>query len=153
MKEILSAPVRVAVIGLGFMGATHIAAYAAARAVGVPCELVAVCDRKPSRRRGELWDVGGNAVSDMSARKLAFDPQRVRAYERDALLAEAEAALRSGSADRRRRALGVATAKGIEPMTRRRATLAAAAPGAAARQLARRENREGTSRISKWTAG
>src|SRR5207244_5061450 len=57
-----------------------------ARAAGFACELVAVCDRKESRRRGELWDVGGNAVSpdvSGSARKLAFDPQRVRAYEDD----------------------------------------------------------------------
>src|SRR2546421_8578760 len=73
----------VGVIGLGFMGATHIAAYAAARAAGFPCQLAAVCDRKASRRRGELWDVGGNAVSDISTRGLAFDPAVVRAYERD----------------------------------------------------------------------
>src|SRR5438552_2671580 len=76
-------PVRVGIIGLGFMGATHVAAYTAAHEAGFACELVAVCDRKESRLRGELLDVGGNAVSDMSARKLAFDAQRVRAYERD----------------------------------------------------------------------
>ena len=63
------------------MGATHIAAYAAARAAGYPCEIVAVSDPKASRRRGELWDVGGNAVSDMSGQKRAFDPSAVRAYE------------------------------------------------------------------------
>jgi predicted dehydrogenase len=72
----------VGVLGLGFMGATHIAAYSAAREAGFACELVAVCDRKASRRRGELWDVGGNAVSDTSAHTLAFDPSRVKAYER-----------------------------------------------------------------------
>jgi predicted dehydrogenase len=74
--------IRVGVIGLGFMGATHIAAFEAARRAGYSCELAAVCDRKPSRRRGELWDVGGNAVSDVSARRLAFDPAKVHAYER-----------------------------------------------------------------------
>src|SRR5437764_10333351 len=84
-----NSPIRVGVIGLGFMGATHIAAYTAARAAGFACELVAVCDPKASRRRGELWDVGGNAVSDTSGRKLAFDPQRVRAVERpEQLLAD-----------------------------------------------------------------
>src|SRR2546421_4172862 len=73
--------IRVGVIGLGFMGATHIAAFNAAREAGYPCEIVAVCDRKESRRRGELWDVGGNAVSDVSQRKAAFDPLQVRGYE------------------------------------------------------------------------
>ncbi len=81
--------VRIGVIGLGFMGATHIAAIGRAQADGVACALSAVCDRKASRRRGELWDVGGNAVSDVGARKPAFDPEIVRAYEHsDALLAD-----------------------------------------------------------------
>src|SRR5438045_944041 len=74
--------VRVGVIGLGFMGATHIGAFNAAREAGYACEIVAVCDRKESRRRGELWDVGGNAVSDVSQRRKAFDPATVRGYER-----------------------------------------------------------------------
>src|SRR2546423_323550 len=74
--------VRVGVIGLGFMGATHVAAFNAAHQAQYPCEIVAVCDRKESRRRGELWDVGGNAVSDVSQRKLAFDPSQVHGYER-----------------------------------------------------------------------
>ena len=74
--------VRVGVIGLGFMGATHIAAFNAARRAGFSCEIAAVCDRKASRRKGELWDVGGNAVSDVSAQKPAFDPAKVRGYER-----------------------------------------------------------------------
>jgi predicted dehydrogenase len=71
----------VGVIGLGFMGATHIAALTAAQGAGYPCRLVAVCDRKPGRRRGELWDVGGNAISAIGQRKLAFDPQMVRGCE------------------------------------------------------------------------
>jgi predicted dehydrogenase len=83
--------VRIGVIGLGFMGATHIAAINSAAAAGFPCELVAVCDRKESRRRGELWDVGGNAVSDVSQRKVAFDANRVRGFEHaDVLLADPE---------------------------------------------------------------
>src|SRR5215212_1770248 len=83
--------VRVGVIGLGFMGATHIASYNAAQAAGFPCRLVAVCDRKSSRRRGELWDVGGNLATDISARKVAFDANHVRGYEHpDTLLADPE---------------------------------------------------------------
>src|SRR5438876_8623297 len=84
-----SKSIGVGVIGLGFMGATHIAAYQNAARSGYPCRLVAVCDPKESRRKGQLWDVGGNAVSDMSAQTLAFDPAEVRAYENpDALLAD-----------------------------------------------------------------
>lgn len=84
-------PVRIGVIGLGFMGATHVAAINSAAAAGFSCELGAVCDRKESRRRGELWDVGGNAVSDVSQRKVAFDAKRLRAFEHaDALLADPE---------------------------------------------------------------
>ena len=45
-----SQPVGVGVIGLGFMGRTHIAAYAAARLAGYDCRVVAVCDRDPKRR-------------------------------------------------------------------------------------------------------
>jgi predicted dehydrogenase len=71
----------VGVIGLGFMGATHIAAYQSAAAAQYPCKLLAVCDRKPHRRNGQMWDVGGNAVSDVSAQKLAFDPALVAGYE------------------------------------------------------------------------
>jgi predicted dehydrogenase len=80
-------PVRVGVAGLGFMGATHVAAYQAAAKAGLPCKLVAVADRKAARRRGELWDVGGNAVSDVSAQQLAFDASQVRGHETaDALI-------------------------------------------------------------------
>lgn len=74
--------IRVGVIGLGFMGATHIAAYNAARQAGYLCDVVAVCDRKTPRRRGELWDVGGNAVSETAQQKPAFDAARVRGFER-----------------------------------------------------------------------
>src|SRR5688500_7937660 len=72
-------PVRVGVIGLGFMGATHVAAYQAAARDGFPCELVAVCDRKAPRRAGRLSDVGGN-IGDLSDPRPAFDAERVRAY-------------------------------------------------------------------------
>lgn len=80
--------VRVGVIGLGFMGATHVAAYQSAARDGFPCALVAVCDHKSWRREGWLGDVGGN-IGDTSGAKQAFDPRRVTAYvHADELLAE-----------------------------------------------------------------
>lgn len=39
----------VGVIGMGFMGRTHAAAWAAAHAAGYPCRLVALCDANPER--------------------------------------------------------------------------------------------------------
>ena len=51
--------VGVGVIGLGYMGRTHIAAYDAARQAGHPCRLVAVCDRNPHKCTS-LTGVGGN---------------------------------------------------------------------------------------------
>ncbi len=74
--------VRVGVIGLGFMGATHVAAYQSATRAGSECKLVAVCDPKASRREGHLGDVGGNAVSNVASSEKAFDPSIVRGYER-----------------------------------------------------------------------
>ena len=63
------------------MGATHIGAYRGAADAGYPCELIAVCDRKASRRAGELGDVGGN-LATAGRESRAFDPSRVRGYER-----------------------------------------------------------------------
>lgn len=74
-------PVRVGVIGLGFMGATHLRAYQAAAAAGCPCALAAVADTVESRRQGFLGDVGGN-LDAASTGGRAFDPAQVRVYER-----------------------------------------------------------------------
>lgn len=52
--------------------------------------------------------------------------------------AEAEASLREGRSDARRRAVGIATDSGYPLLTRAKAALAALAPGAAGRLLARR---------------
>ena len=43
----------VAVLGLGFMGRTHLAAYRAAARQGHPNRLVAVCDQDPERLAGK----------------------------------------------------------------------------------------------------
>lgn len=44
--------VGVGVIGLGFMGRTHCAAYAAARRAGLPVRIAAVCDQRGAAARG-----------------------------------------------------------------------------------------------------
>ncbi|MGB7157903.1 MAG: Gfo/Idh/MocA family oxidoreductase [Tepidisphaeraceae bacterium] len=77
----ITSPIRIGVIGLGFMGATHIGAFRSASDAGFANELVAVCDRKPSRRAGELGDVGGN-IATAGRESRAFDPSRVKGYER-----------------------------------------------------------------------
>lgn len=67
----------VGVIGLGFMGQTHVRAYQAAAADGLPCELVAVCDASPQRLSGEVLTQGN--LGRAGAGRL-FDPRRVRGY-------------------------------------------------------------------------
>lgn len=42
-------PIRIGIVGMGFMGQTHLAAYAAAHAAGEACLLTAVCDADPAR--------------------------------------------------------------------------------------------------------
>ncbi|QDU67859.1 Gfo/Idh/MocA family protein [Engelhardtia mirabilis] len=69
-------PIRTGVIGLGFMGRTHLAAYASAHGAGHPNELVAVADRNADRRAGKLS--GGGNIDTGAA---DFDPALVRAYE------------------------------------------------------------------------
>jgi predicted dehydrogenase len=63
----MSAPIGVGVIGLGFMGRTHAAAYRAAAASGLPCELRAVCDHSPERVSGAAIAAGNLATAAGSA--------------------------------------------------------------------------------------
>ena len=78
-------PLGVGVVGLGFMGRTHVAAYAAAQAAGHPCNLVMVCDPKPQGLGGEL--TGGGNFATASGR--LFDPAQVRGTTRpDELFAD-----------------------------------------------------------------
>ncbi|MFO0838961.1 MAG: Gfo/Idh/MocA family oxidoreductase [Phycisphaerae bacterium] len=42
--------IRVGILGLGFIGRTHAAGYVAAKAAGLPVEIVAVCDANPALR-------------------------------------------------------------------------------------------------------
>jgi predicted dehydrogenase len=69
----------IGVVGLGFMGRTHLAAYRAAHAAGFSNRLVAVCDQDPERRRG-LAGSGGNLATGAAQERL-FDPKNVRACE------------------------------------------------------------------------
>ncbi len=52
----------IGIIGMGFMGRTHLASFAAAQAAGLPCRLVAVADRDEQRRSGQAA-AAGNLVT------------------------------------------------------------------------------------------
>lgn len=71
-----TSPIGVGVIGLGFMGATHIRAYATAHAAGFNCPLVGVCDQVQERLSGRVV-TGGNIATGNS--EQLFDPAQVRA--------------------------------------------------------------------------
>lgn len=72
---------RVGVIGLGFMGRTHITAYAQANTAGHENRLVAVCDsdveRFTKKAAGGNLDVDGGDDDDGEP---LFDPDQVRTY-------------------------------------------------------------------------
>lgn len=69
--------INVGVVGLGFMGGTHLAAYQKAVGDGYACRVAAVCDADPARRRGEFPSAGNLATGP-----APFDIRSVRAYER-----------------------------------------------------------------------
>jgi len=70
---------RIGILGLGFMGRTHLAAFAAADAAGLSNRLVAVADSDPQRRAGRAGS-GGNFDTGAKSDFL-FDPREVRAFE------------------------------------------------------------------------
>ncbi|MEZ6234207.1 MAG: Gfo/Idh/MocA family oxidoreductase [Phycisphaerales bacterium] len=70
-------PLRVGVIGLGFMGSTHVRCYQAATHAGVACRLDAVADRDAARLTGTAA-VAGNIGTGTPER--LFDPRLVRTY-------------------------------------------------------------------------
>lgn len=81
------APVGVGVIGLGFMGRTHVSAYERARTAGFPNRLVAVCDQDARRRAGHVDSQGNLEASQRSA--PLFDAREVEGYaDAAALLAD-----------------------------------------------------------------
>ncbi len=84
------AEIGVGVIGLGFMGRTHLAGFRQAQRGGRACRIVAVCDQVPSRRAGVIGSAGNfGAVADDDEGPALFDPADVNAYaEPEALLAD-----------------------------------------------------------------
>lgn len=67
----------VGVLGLGFMGRTHITAYRDAAAAGISNRLVAVCDRDERRLSGHVDGGRGNLESSDRSGERLFDPDRV----------------------------------------------------------------------------
>ncbi|MBI5866556.1 MAG: Gfo/Idh/MocA family oxidoreductase [Planctomycetes bacterium] len=75
----------VGVVGLGFMGRTHVAAYESARKAGYACKLVAVADQD-ARRLDHTQPFRGN-LGGAGAMENLFDPAHVRAHtEMDGVL-------------------------------------------------------------------
>lgn len=63
----------IGVVGLGFMGAMHVGAWRRAHSAGLPCRLVAVCDRDRDRLSARI----GSAGNLESGSGLAFDRDQV----------------------------------------------------------------------------
>lgn len=78
----------VGVIGLGFMGRTHLAAYQAARRDGFPCHVVAVADRdlarlaEPVDERGDIHRAEGESGIESGEPRTCEDPAELLADER-----------------------------------------------------------------------
>jgi predicted dehydrogenase len=68
----------IGILGLGFMGRTHVAAWRAAERAGFPNRLVAVSDPDPERRRG-VGGGSGNLATGAREERL-FDPAEVAGY-------------------------------------------------------------------------
>jgi len=77
MSRVPTEIVNVGVIGLGFMGRTHVGAVQAAQAAGLPCRLAAVADADPRRLTGHA-ETSGN-LSDGGESRL-FDPGAVECF-------------------------------------------------------------------------
>ncbi len=76
--------IRIGVIGLGFMGRTHVRAYRKAAAAGFASRLVAVCDRDAARLAGEPGERGN--LEEAAPDEPLFDPAEVHAYATPELL-------------------------------------------------------------------
>ncbi|MEZ6196193.1 MAG: Gfo/Idh/MocA family oxidoreductase [Planctomycetota bacterium] len=68
----------VGVVGLGFMGRTHVEAWARARAAGESCRLVAVADPDPKKRSGRVPATGNLGGGGDEA--PLFSPDEVRGH-------------------------------------------------------------------------
>jgi predicted dehydrogenase len=72
-------PLGIGIVGLGFMGRTHLEAWQAAAADGLPCRLTAVADPNAERRAGRIPALGNLELG--AEDKALFDPAEVRGYE------------------------------------------------------------------------
>ncbi len=70
-------PIRAGVVGLGFMGQTHVRAYRDAAQDGLPVTLAAVCDADPDRLNPTAQASGNLGGADAAP---LFDPAETRAY-------------------------------------------------------------------------
>jgi len=70
-------PIRAGVIGLGFMGQTHLRAYRDAARDGLPVTLAAVCDADPDRLNPTTQASGNLGSADAAP---LFDPAETRTY-------------------------------------------------------------------------
>jgi predicted dehydrogenase len=71
-------PLGVGVIGLGYMGQTHLKAYRSAERAGAGCRIVAVADQDPARRKGD-FSVRGSIFKPND--EPLFDPESTRSYD------------------------------------------------------------------------
>jgi predicted dehydrogenase len=80
----MTPPIGIGVIGLGFMGRAHIAAYQAAQAAGLPCRLIAVCDRSPESLKGQAQtgNLATGAPADLRGLDTFTDPSALLADPR-----------------------------------------------------------------------
>jgi predicted dehydrogenase len=69
--------IRVGVVGLGFIGQTHVRAYESARQAGLPIRLTAVCDRNTSRLSGDVNTTGN---IDQQVTERLFEPSDIQTY-------------------------------------------------------------------------
>ena len=73
----INTPIRAGVVGLGFMGQTHVRAYRDAALDGLPVTLAAVCDADPSRLNPTPQASGNLGSADAAP---LFDPAETRTY-------------------------------------------------------------------------
>lgn len=83
----MNTTINIGILGLGYMGTTHLRAYQLAACAGFSCKVVAVCDADADRRQGIVERVGGN-ISDPVKDQL-FHPAHVKGYaDADSFLAD-----------------------------------------------------------------
>ncbi len=70
------APLGIGIVGLGFMGRTHLAAFCRAAEAGWPCRVVALCDRDPARKLDQATRGNLDTATDAPPRL----PDDVRLY-------------------------------------------------------------------------